>query len=577
MKNKCRSTKGSILFMSLFLLTILSYALVSLMTGTSQDIRLTREFNNYKRVLAVAESGADKARADLWNLILDGEASAQTCAAITPPEFENYVYETSNGKGSFGVVLIDSATSSNDDLKKINNGKWTGMTGRTRSYIVISGVTDTATGKSAIVKREIQEVAIPVFQFGIFYDNTLEVHPGGRLFFDGWIHTNKDLYGSNAVTFYDKVTVGGKVIWGERENGDKTSYNNIQVAYDDDKHLTDVTENNNLIDSRHENWQSLADSKWNGRIQDASHHVEKLELPIPSTADPHDIIEPASDSDSEELAATKFENNADLRLSMNPKGELVFEQKQESGDWENWNSSNVGWLDENGAAVNMDNFVPGTDSTPPTVIVEGSEPHYETRTVTVIEMQTETRTETIMETRYQVVDNYTKRKIKKNGKEKVANRETWSIEGDFVDSPFRESSSDVLEYWNNGKVKWQLDTISETVEVQVPVEREYEVEVAVEVEKEIQVQVDSETAVVDTSRIVNYGTGEVVAEIKEFSDFRQADGQSFSGHNISSLDINVGELANIPNYPSEGQVIYVNNDYKKSGQTAAVRFAEAVK
>ncbi len=51
------------------------------------------------------------------------------------------------------------------------------------------------TGHSEVrLRRELQTVAVPVFQFGIFGQNDLGFHAGPDFDFGGRVHTNASLY-----------------------------------------------------------------------------------------------------------------------------------------------------------------------------------------------------------------------------------------------------------------------------------------------------------------------------------------------------------------------------------------------
>ena len=68
-----------------------------------------------------------------------------------------------------------------------------------------------STGNSEVrLRRELQTVAVPVFQFGIFGEKTLGFHAGPNFDFGGRVHTNASLYlasgDGSTLTFRDKIT-----------------------------------------------------------------------------------------------------------------------------------------------------------------------------------------------------------------------------------------------------------------------------------------------------------------------------------------------------------------------------------
>ena len=79
------------------------------------------------------------------------------------------------------------------------------------------------TGNSEIkLQRQVQLVAIPVFQFGVYSDSDLAFFNGPTFDFGGRVHTNGNLWlapNSGPLFLADKVTVVGQVIRTNLENG----------------------------------------------------------------------------------------------------------------------------------------------------------------------------------------------------------------------------------------------------------------------------------------------------------------------------------------------------------------------
>ena len=80
----------------------------------------------------------------------------------------------------------------------------------------------TGGGSEVRLRREVQTVAVPVFQFGVFGERSLSFHAGANFDFGGRVHTNGHLFlaqGDGAtLTFRDKLTALGQVVRSELEN-----------------------------------------------------------------------------------------------------------------------------------------------------------------------------------------------------------------------------------------------------------------------------------------------------------------------------------------------------------------------
>ena len=82
----------------------------------------------------------------------------------------------------------------------------------TYNYLATAYVTlPTLRGKVvAKVQRIFQEQQISPWNFAIFYNDPLEIHPGPPFYIDGWVHTNADLYtGHKSLDLRAKTTFAG--------------------------------------------------------------------------------------------------------------------------------------------------------------------------------------------------------------------------------------------------------------------------------------------------------------------------------------------------------------------------------
>jgi hypothetical protein len=60
------------------------------------------------------------------------------------------------------------------------------------------------------VRRVLEKQTLSPWNWAIFFDDSLEIHPGPAFAVTGWVHTNGNLYtGSNALTFNSKATYSG--------------------------------------------------------------------------------------------------------------------------------------------------------------------------------------------------------------------------------------------------------------------------------------------------------------------------------------------------------------------------------
>lgn len=81
----------------------------------------------------------------------------------------------------------------------------------------------TRTGTEVSLQRDINNYLIPIFQFGMFSDGDLELHPGADFFFNGRVHANGNIYANGLTKFLDKVTTANEFVFDVLRNGEPRS------------------------------------------------------------------------------------------------------------------------------------------------------------------------------------------------------------------------------------------------------------------------------------------------------------------------------------------------------------------
>lgn len=102
-------------------------------------------------------------------------------------------------------------------------------------------LTTTAQSRMAQCKltRDMNNYLIPLFQFGMFSDEDIELHPGPAFTFNGRVHANGNLYVNGSVKFLAKVTTANEFIYDVLRNGATRPGNTVSM----DVGLVNVTIN----------------------------------------------------------------------------------------------------------------------------------------------------------------------------------------------------------------------------------------------------------------------------------------------------------------------------------------------
>ncbi len=126
------------------------------------------------------------------------------------PEFAQYDFR-----------LQDIKTTSDPESVILTEGQFQGLTALRDEWEFISPCVDTRTGVTVELQRRFFNNRIPIFQFGIFYDDDLEFHPGPRFDFGGRVHSNGHMFlaAQTGLYFTSKVTARKHIFSDVQKNG----------------------------------------------------------------------------------------------------------------------------------------------------------------------------------------------------------------------------------------------------------------------------------------------------------------------------------------------------------------------
>lgn len=221
MASRTRRDERGIALISVILVMVLMGALL---TGFFAVIAADQASGGLNRdqtqAYAAAHAGLEKLTSDLGQLFTGGNYSptAADLAALeaAPPALAGFTYQAAGGGA--GYTITPQAV----QVAPIANGPYQGLVGLITPY-EINVTARTAGGAEVQMRRQMQTVAVPVFQFGIYSENDLSFFAGPNFNFGGRVHTNQNLYlaqdGTNTLTLEDRVTAVGEVVRTHLANG----------------------------------------------------------------------------------------------------------------------------------------------------------------------------------------------------------------------------------------------------------------------------------------------------------------------------------------------------------------------
>jgi hypothetical protein len=282
-----------VLMAALAAAAVMSAAMVTRTAGV--DYRGTRV--NY-----VAEAGADNVMAQLEVNMSDGIISNAELSAITAPTLPGFTITASAARIGGAVPMT------------INQGPYAGLIGLNQKIdITVTAVDALRNRADAVVGVNAQ--SIPLFQFGVFYENDLEIHNGPRMDFAGWVHTNGNLYlcdGGTGTYFQDIVTTPQSMFRNRKPVA--ATCNNVYID-----NASGVATNLNF-DSRSQptaaGFTAQSNARFNGRLMTSAQNVTPLRLPLPTGMPPVQLIKPRAGGDSPEAQAVKMAWKSDYYITI---------------------------------------------------------------------------------------------------------------------------------------------------------------------------------------------------------------------------------------------------------------------
>ncbi len=215
---------------------IVLFLVVALVVGFSWmvlvDQRLGGINGDQQYAFYGAEAGLEKLTSNLGFLFSTNPApsTAQVNAlaiAAATPQIPGIQYVDPNGALGYHIDFPIDPVTGNPLAQNhtILSGPYQGMTGLLTPFTLTATARNIVSGAEVRLSRNVQTVAIPVFQFGMYSETDLSYFPGPNFNFGGRVHTNGNLFlasGANLI-FGDKVTAAKQVVREELSNGHVTS------------------------------------------------------------------------------------------------------------------------------------------------------------------------------------------------------------------------------------------------------------------------------------------------------------------------------------------------------------------
>ena len=310
---KPRDEAGVALVTALLAVMLISGLMAGMFASLTADQRSHAVDRDQSQAYAAAHAGLEKLTAGLALLfVTDFSPSAAQVSVVddTPPVIAGFNFTSPGGLAGSGYAVSFNPDGSGNPAATpnaaITTGPFTGFVGLITPYTLT--VTARSTGGSEVrLRRELQTVAVPVFQFGVFSEKNVSFHSGSNFDFGGRVHTNTNLYLASGagftLTFRDKLTAVGQVVRTQLENENPISSSGhtgvvsiptvIGSTY---RSLQSLASGEGSViggaaSAPFAGWKNLSEVTYNTNIRNTMTGAKRLDLPLVSQgAAPIDLI-----------------------------------------------------------------------------------------------------------------------------------------------------------------------------------------------------------------------------------------------------------------------------------------------
>jgi hypothetical protein len=302
LRSRLADRKGLALVATLLVLGLVAALAVTAINGAMTSLRTTGFDYRDARAFYASEAGGEYALGQIKIALQDGFLSDEELANLHPPEIEGFAFD------SFTVWKQGEP-----DVEVITDGPYAGLYSLTQKVEVYARAVDPDGNVSAVLLKA-KAQAIPIFQFGVFFEEDLEATNGPPMEFAGRVHSNGNIYFSSRNAWYREIVTTSNKVFHDRKDH--------HLVYDG-VYINDAEGNEVPLDfdSRTipgaEAFKGESCRKFDCRLQTDAFDVDSLRLPLPEGVPPYELMRPREEGDGAAERQVKYAWNADMYVTVN--------------------------------------------------------------------------------------------------------------------------------------------------------------------------------------------------------------------------------------------------------------------
>ncbi len=292
--------KGFVILTCLAVLFMLGIIGAAAVMKSSDDVEISGTQLRDVNALYAAESGAEYAYTLFRNSIDANNAPPNPLPSGSLP-IDGYTV-------SYAMDQYDTTRMTN-----MKSGVYRGLYGLANQYDIFSTARSDANPVGNTIQLRTEKVLVPVFQFAVFYEPDLEIHPGPYMTLEGRVHANGNLWlGShNGLDIESFLTAAGTIKHGRKPGSGQSVGNGSVSIKDANGNYQDMDNGDGTwLDNTDADWVDKSLERWDGQVQDKEHGINELYLPVAVSGDPIDIIKDANGGANPD----SYEHKAGLKI-----------------------------------------------------------------------------------------------------------------------------------------------------------------------------------------------------------------------------------------------------------------------
>ncbi|HEY0459877.1 MAG TPA: PilX N-terminal domain-containing pilus assembly protein [Pyrinomonadaceae bacterium] len=235
-----KKERGAALAIAIIVVAILSVVGLTALAFSSSEARIAGSDLQRTQTFYAASTGLEKMTNDFSNLFrrkMNPTLLDLNTIAGSPPD------ALLNEGFGFTQTLTEDTDRLNE-LRAIQNlpnniyprvnipdGPYAGLYASIIPYKMSSTASNSATRTEVKLEREFHNYLVPLFQFGMFSNEDIEIHPGPLMTFNGRVHSNKNIYALRNTKFLNRLTMAGEFVRDATRGGEPNTQSGNSEVY----------------------------------------------------------------------------------------------------------------------------------------------------------------------------------------------------------------------------------------------------------------------------------------------------------------------------------------------------------